>query len=237
MQCLSMASFLFVQNIYAGITITGTRIIFPSNQSSITVQLNNPTDDPAIVQSWLDDGDPLLIPEAESIPFILTPPISQVLPKKGQMIRLIAHGVERLPQDKESMYWFNILDIPAISESEKEQNKLNISVRSRIKLFYRPNKLSVTQEKAFNSVKFQYNENDQTLNIINESPYYLNFDHLSIVNEKNKEDYLEIIVAKPYSEESISIKGGLRPKNIEFGLINDYGAVQKIDRPVEYFKK
>lgn len=237
MQCLSIASFLFAQNIYAGITITGTRIIFPSNQSSITVQLNNPTDDPAIVQAWLDDGDPLLIPEAERIPFILTPPVSQVLPRKGQMIRLIGHGVEKLPQDRESMYWFNILDIPAISESDKNQNKLNISIRSRIKLFYRPNKLTMSQEKAFNLVEFQYNESDKKLNIINSSPYYLNFDHLAFIDKLNKEDYLEIIVAKPYSEESISIKGGVTPKNIEFGLINDYGAVQKFDRPVEYFKK
>ena len=237
MRCVSIATFLFAQNIYAGITITGTRIIFPSNQSSITVQLNNPTDDPAIVQAWLDDGDPLLIPEAERIPFILMPPVSQVLPRKGQMIRLIGHGLETLPQDRESMYWFNILDIPAILESDKNQNKLNISIRSRIKLFYRPNRLVMSQDKAFNSVEFKYNESDKKINIINSSPYYLNFDHLAFINKLNKKDYLEVIVVKPYSEESISIKEGLGTNNIEFGLINDYGAVQKFHRTIEYLKK
>ncbi len=64
---------------FAGVTITGTRIIFPSNQNTVTVQLNNPDDRPALIQAWLDNGDPHQIPEADKIPFILTPPWPKLL--------------------------------------------------------------------------------------------------------------------------------------------------------------
>ncbi|QIO10239.1 fimbrial biogenesis chaperone [Acinetobacter lanii] len=232
-QGISLAIYLISQNIHAGVVITGTRIIYPSNQSSVTVQLSNPGEHPSLIQSWLDDGNPSSIPEAGKIPFILTPPVTQVLPKKGQMIRLIAHKAEQLPQDRETMYWFNILDIPAVEESDKAQNKLNISIRSRIKFFYRPVKLSTTQEKAFKSANVNYDLSKKKIVINNNSAYYLNFQYLRLNADQKKSEYPESILIQPFETQELSPKIEFTPKKIEYGLINDYGAVQNFEKNIE----
>lgn len=92
------------QSLFAGVSITGTRIIFPADKPSVTVQLTNPLTAPALIQAWIDNGDPKVIPEANVIPFILTPPLVQIEPQKGQMIRLLAKETEKLAKDRESLY-------------------------------------------------------------------------------------------------------------------------------------
>lgn len=212
---------------FAGVTITGTRIIFPSNQNTVTVQLNNPDDRPALIQAWLDDGDPHQIPEADKIPFILTPPLAQIASNKGQMLRLIAKDTSALPQDRESLYWFNILDMPASEQVETaEKNKLQVSIRSRIKLFYRPVNLKISQEKAFSSVTFKYNETNKSVTVDNPSPYYVNFYNVSFNPEKENFVYADPLMVAPYSTESFKPKIQFKPQKISYLLINDYGGNQ-----------
>jgi P pilus assembly chaperone PapD len=52
-----------------------------------------------------------------------------------------------LPQDKESLFWLNIKAIPSAS---KQENSLQIAVKTRIKLIYRPAalKASTPEEQA-----------------------------------------------------------------------------------------
>jgi len=212
---------------FAGVTITGTRIIFPSNQNTVTVQLNNPDDRPALIQAWLDNGDPHQIPEADKIPFILTPPLAQIASNKGQMLRLIAKDTLALPQDRESLYWFNILDMPASEQVETaEKNKLQVSIRSRIKLFYRPINLKISQEKAFSSVTFKYNETNKSVTVNNLSPYYVNFYNVSLNPEKENFVYADPLMVAPYSTESFKPTIQFKPQKISYLLINDYGGNQ-----------
>lgn len=212
---------------FAGVTITGTRIIFPSNQNTVTVQLNNPDDRPALIQAWLDNGDPHQIPEADKIPFILTPPLAQIASNKGQMLRLIAKDTSALPQDRESLYWFNILDMPASEQVETaEKNKLQVSIRSRIKLFYRPVNLKISQEKAFSSVTFKYNETNKSVTVNNPSPYYVNFYNVSFNPEKENFVYADPLMVAPYSTESFKPAIQFKPQKISYLLINDYGGNQ-----------
>ncbi len=87
--CLLSLVIFCSQSIFAGVTIDGTRIIFPSNAKSISVQLRNGLSTPALVQTWIDNGDIDQIPNADQIPFVLTPPLSRVEPNRGQIIRII----------------------------------------------------------------------------------------------------------------------------------------------------
>ncbi|MDR2061794.1 MAG: molecular chaperone [Acinetobacter sp.] len=208
----------------AGVTITGTRIIFPSNQNTVTVQLSNPDDRPALIQAWLDNGDPHQIPEADKIPFILTPPLTQIAANKGQMLRLIAKDTTALPQDRESLYWFNILDIPAAEQVESaEKNKLQVSIRSRIKLFYRPVNLKISQDKAFANITFKYNEINKSITVNNPSPYYINFYNVSLNPDKENIVYADPLMVAPYSTESFKPGIQFKPQHISYLLINDYG--------------
>src|SRR5690606_22434537 len=82
---LLLVSTLCSQPLFAGVTIDDTRIIFPSNAKSISVQLRNGVSTPALVQTWIDDGDINEIADADKIPFILTPPLTRVEPHKGRL--------------------------------------------------------------------------------------------------------------------------------------------------------
>lgn len=231
---LAFAGLICTQTIFAGVTITGTRIIFPSDKQSVTVQLNNQETVPALVQSWLDDGNPNTIPEADLIPFILTPPLVQIEAKKGQMIRIIAKNTEELPKDRESLYWFNILDIPPELAGSSEQNKLQVSIRTRIKLFYRPIKLEMNQDKAFKQITFQYLSATKTIKVNNPTPYYINFYDLDLKSEKNNSFvYATPLMVAPYASESFIPKINFNPTKVEFNLINDYGANQFYSSNIE----
>ena len=66
---------------------------------------------PLLIQSWLDDGQEDVDPQALNVPFIASPPVSRVDPKQGLTVRLNWDG-QPLPTDRESVYWFNALEIP-----------------------------------------------------------------------------------------------------------------------------
>ena len=75
---VTLITLICSQTLFAGVIVTGTRIIFPSDQQAVTVQLANPLEVPALVQGWLDNGDSKTIPDANEVPFILTPPLFQI---------------------------------------------------------------------------------------------------------------------------------------------------------------
>lgn len=207
----------------AGITITGTRIIFPSNKNLVTIQLNNPSSMPALAQVWLDDGDEAQIPPAHRMPFIVTPPLAQIGPQKGQMIRILPKNIDHLAQDRESLFWFNVLDIPPSLENN-EQNKLNISIRSRVKFFYRPYNLNMSQTEAFKKLDLKYSQHTKELTINNPSPYFINFFSIKYTHSnQNKIDNSAYMIA-PYSTLKINPQISFKLSEIKYGIIDDYGA-------------
>ncbi|PLM40663.1 pilus assembly protein, partial [Klebsiella quasipneumoniae] len=95
----------------ASMVIDGTRIVFPGDKKEIAVRATNVGETPSLTQVWVDDGRVQNRPEKDSAPFIVLPPIVRIEPGKGQSWRLVFNG-SRLPQDRESLFWFNLLDIP-----------------------------------------------------------------------------------------------------------------------------
>ncbi|MCC3264159.1 fimbria/pilus periplasmic chaperone, partial [Paenibacillus polymyxa] len=69
--------------------------------------------------------------------FIITPPLFKLSPTKNNVLRIV-NTSDALPQDRESVYWVNVKSIPARSEDAENKNVLQIAVRTRLKLFYRP---------------------------------------------------------------------------------------------------
>lgn len=95
---------LATSNASADIVISGTRIIYPQSSKDVVVNLDNHGTKPLLVQTWLDDGRDGVNPEELKLPFIITPPVSRIDPKKGQSIRITYTGTP-LPQDRESLFW------------------------------------------------------------------------------------------------------------------------------------
>lgn len=73
---------------FANIVVNGTRVIYPEKNNETVVQLINNGNDPALVQSWIDDGDIDSTPETANVPFLLSPPVVKVSGNAGQQLRI-----------------------------------------------------------------------------------------------------------------------------------------------------
>ena len=79
----------FSSSSIADIVISGTRVIYKSDQKSVNVRLENKGNNPLLVQSWLDTGDDNAEPGSITVPFTATPPVSRIDAKRGQTIKLM----------------------------------------------------------------------------------------------------------------------------------------------------
>ncbi|EOF4706732.1 molecular chaperone [Klebsiella oxytoca] len=146
---VAIVTFSMVSSAFADIVITGTRFVYQEKEREVTVKIDNVGEKPALAQVWIDAGDPNATPETAKAPFTITPPINRINGGKGQTLRMIYTG-ESLPANKESLFWLNVLEIPATKKDNK--NQLKMAVRSRIKIFYRPQGLTGSANQAGKSI-------------------------------------------------------------------------------------
>ncbi|ALP58412.1 fimbria/pilus periplasmic chaperone [Pseudomonas aeruginosa] len=76
--------------------------------------------------------------ERDDAPFITIKPLTLISPNGQQMLRVL-HAGQSLPEDRESLFWLNILDIP---RNPRQADTRKFAIRQRLKLFYRPARLS-----------------------------------------------------------------------------------------------
>lgn len=170
---------VFAGRVEAEVTITGTRVIYPAASKEVTVQLTNHGSVPALVQVWLDGGDMDASPDQIKVPFNVSPPIVRMESHKGQVVR-VAYTKAPLPADRESLFWFNLLEIPPKAGPEASENLMQFAVRTRIKLIFRPSNLSAAQAlEAPKQLQWTLhageNGKPSVLRATNPTPYYVNF--------------------------------------------------------------
>jgi chaperone protein EcpD len=126
----------------AGIVVDGTRVVYPATKREVTINIRNPGATPSLVQAWLDAGDPNAKPGESKVPFVLTPPLFRIDPTKVQSLRLV-YTHDALAQDRESLFWLNVLDIPPRAAVNSDlPNQLELAFKHRMKVFFRPRGLA-----------------------------------------------------------------------------------------------
>jgi chaperone protein EcpD len=167
----------------ASVTIGGTRVVYPLDQREVTVKLENDSAAPSLVQVWIDDGHPDAKPGEIKVPFVITPPIFRMDPKKSQTLRVIYSG-EAVPTDRESVYWLNVLDIPPKADNKDGANTLQLAYRTRIKVFVRPPKLAGKPEEAPAQLSWKVTAapdgKGEALSVSNPTPYYVSFSEVDV---------------------------------------------------------
>lgn len=226
----ALCVFMAMPLAHAGVSIDGTRIIFPANSKSVNVQLRNIYDTSALVQAWIDNGDPKKTPKADEVPFVLNPPLVRIEPKKGQIIRIIPLDTSKLAKDRESIYWFNILDIPPSDPKLADKNHLSFTVRTRVKLFYRPTQLAIKADTAQQNLQFKLDRSSNSLNIVNSSPYYITVLQVESGGKNAINSSEDALMIEPFSNHSLNnFKPDQTTKKISYEIVNDLGAVQKFE--------
>ncbi|UAN50826.1 fimbria/pilus periplasmic chaperone [Serratia sp. JSRIV002] len=214
------AAALFSAHSLASVVVSGTRVIYPSDAKEVSVKISNVGPSPVLLQSWIDNGDANAKPAAIKVPFVLTPPMNRVEPGKGQTLRISYTG-GTLPMDKESVFWLNVLEVPAKSQAATGENKLQMAFRTRIKLFYRPKGLEGNANDAAKAVTWSTQGGKVQAN--NPTPYYVSFVNLSVNGKK-----LDNAMVPPRSNLALNLPGNAGSK-ISTSFVNDYGAVIPID--------
>lgn len=209
-----IALLMTAQNCFAGgVALNATRVIYngAKKEASLTVQNHNQKEE-FLIQSWIDD-----IHGSKKTPFIITPPLFKLDPQKNNVLRIV-NIEDTLPQDRESVFWINVKAIPAKSAENEDKNVLQIAVRTRLKLFYRPKGLQGDVLGAMKQLRFSRSGNQLIVN--NDSAFNLTFNRFS-VNGKSIER-AGMVLAK--GALNIDVPGGVGSANkVEYTIINDFG--------------
>lgn len=230
-----------LQLAHASVVITGTRVIYPADQREVNIQLTNNGSNPALVQAWVDPYTELGAPKSEvkeqDIPFILSPPVFRINPKEGQTIRLMYVGND-LPQDRESVFYFNVLDIPPSPSGEQAENYLQLAINSKLKLFYRPSAVSKNLNKLKDELRFSLvEESGYQLKVDNPTGVFFTLVDLKFYAADNSVAGPEIGMLDPKSSRSVAISKDKsfisQASHLEVNYIDDYGAKRKITYPLD----
>ncbi|WP_235334901.1 fimbria/pilus periplasmic chaperone [Pantoea anthophila] len=228
----SLLSLFIFQSAFASVVMTGSRIIYPSEKKSIDVQLRNNDGFPYVIQAWFDNGDNQSTPATGKAPFIVTPPTFRIAAKDGQVLRIFFTGGNSLPQDRESVFYFNFLQVPPGNISGDKGNQMMVLLKNRLKIFYRPTDLKISASQISEFLKFS-SISPSGIKITNNSPYYVSLTKVAVKNRAAKDTAPMI---SPFSSVEVPLiekKSSKSIQGIEIGLVNDYGATVTYEYPIE----
>ncbi|AZE49299.1 putative F17-like fimbrial chaperone [Pseudomonas chlororaphis] len=217
---------LFAVPSHAGISLNGTRVVLAGPKKEASILVLNDESAPIMIQSWIE---PFSTSTDQDVPFALTPHLKRLNGNARHQLRVLYQGLG-LPADRESVFWLSVQEIP---QKSKDENILQIAVRQRIKLFYRPAGLPGDVDQAPSRLQWRMvpKGGKPGLEIRNDSAFHISF---GTVNVKSGSNIYSVpaTMLPPYSSQSFVIEGAssLAPggaTKIEFESINDDGvAVQ-----------
>ncbi|MGE8323675.1 MAG: molecular chaperone, partial [Pseudomonas sp.] len=192
---------------------------------SSSIIVANPSTQAFAVQSWVnteaDDG-------TTAVPLIAAPALFRLDPGSEQTVQ-INRIPNDLPKDKESLFYFNVQEIPQVHE--EQTNNLTIALRTRIKLFYRPAELPGSPEEALKTLQWsvQKNNGKAQLFVHNPSPYHYTFKHVQVghLNERKSVEAPEMVApgsTRAYDLPTQALTPGMQ---VFFTTISDYGGTTR----------
>lgn len=166
----------------AAILLPNTRAVFDGSRSDLLIRLGN--EGPAErVTVWVDEGDQNTPPETSQAPFAVSPPVVRVDRDAQRPVRIVRLAQAKLPEDRESMFWLNVRGVPeGAARPASDQGQMAVTVRARIKLFYRPPGLAGGPGQAPEALRWQWQQGasggEPTLVIHNPTPWYVSLNAL-----------------------------------------------------------
>jgi len=159
---------------HAAMQLDRTRLVVTEADGSAIIQVQSKDPLPLLLQAWVDAGAEDVADESKNesedesrdesedegkgekararltppdAPFITDPPVLYLNPGQRRALRVLSvDAPDTLPAERESLYWLNVLEVPALAPAsaapQTANHRLHMSVQSRLKLFYRPRALA-----------------------------------------------------------------------------------------------
>ena len=199
----------------AAVTLDRTRIIFDGNQQSTNITIRNDNaEQPYLAQSWLENaaGKKLV-----TGPIVTTPPIQRMEPQSSSIVRLsTSPEIAKLPQDRESLFYYNLREIPPTST---EAGVLQIALQSRVKLFYRPEAIVAESKKEWTN-QLTLTQSAQGYQLNNSTPFHITVIGFGNSKKFSEETGFEAVMIAPKSTHTFKSAKLTTP---HLTYINDYG--------------
>lgn len=218
---------------HAGITINGTRVVYPADQREVSLSMVNDGKETRLIQAWIDEGDASVRPETSKAPFLITPPMARVDPGKGQTLRIMFTGAD-LPQDRETVFWLNVLEIPPKPKagSDHAENYMQLAVRSRMKLFYRPTGLQGSPDSAADQASWRIVQDAKgyTVECTNNTPFNVSFSDITFKGSTPVQSVNKGGMCPAMGKTTTPVAGTPDASNkLVVTVINDYGGFNEHD--------
>jgi len=227
--------FALLLDAQASVVIAGTRVVYNAKEREVTVRLSNEGQLPALTQVWLDKGDASAAPASIAVPFTVTPPISRIDPGKGQTLRIF-HTGEPMPQDRESVFWLNVLEVPPTSKNQADANKLQLAFRTRIKLFYRPGGLAGSAGEAPAKIEWRLQRRNGQAFLVAHNPtaFFVSFASMELAGEGKPAKFEQGGMVGPGETQEFALTADVPAASltVHYQAISDLGGPLAGDSPL-----
>lgn len=199
-----------------------TRVIALESDKETSIKLlNDDKNSDYLVQSWIEDQSG----NDKNLPVLLTPPLFKIgAGREGKLRMVILPG--KVPQDRESVYWLWIQEIPPVSKVQG--NQLQVAIRTRVKVFIRPATLKEKSADTITQLQWQVAQEGGKSWLIAKNPteYYASFSELSVTaggKPVTLADKNTMVPAK--GETRYALPAGVAGKagTLNYSAINDFG--------------
>jgi len=188
----------------ASIAIPGSRVVYEEARGWERMALQQVGKTPGVVQVWLDQGDANAAIDPAGALFELMPVVSRIDPGRRQIVHIERIG-EHLPQDRESLLWLNVLEIPLVpgqgGNAQPVYQPAAEGFRARVKFFYRPKGLSSSPALAHQSLRFSLGhtlaDGRIEVRVINPTPYHITFMDVALRDTPNAAPLAEFDAKRP----------------------------------------
>lgn len=207
----------------AALALDRTRVVLNGAEKSISLGVTNQNKTlPYLAQAWVEDVNGKKI----SDPLVALPPVQRIEPGAKSQVKVQATaGLNLLVQDRESLYYFNLREIPPKS---KEQNTLQIALQTRIKVFYRPASLEVDQNSQPWQEQVTLTREGDHYVVHNPTAYFVTIAAAApSVTAEPVKDFEAVMIAPKGSEPMKASVAGLG-SNPVLTYVNDYGGRPKL---------
>ncbi|MCD9496802.1 fimbrial chaperone [Photobacterium carnosum] len=209
----------FSQSAFAAFILNGTRFIYDEGRKNISFEISNESKETYGGQVWIDN---VLIPK-EDVAFVPMPSFFKVEGGQTQVVRIM-NITDKLPKDKESIFWLNVQEIPPVNKDQN--NVMVVAVNTQVKLLYRPTTIIKGRENAESKMTLKKEGSSYVLN--NPTPYYFAVTELKVNGKAallSKELSNNLGMISPKSSTLLSGVKLAPLSKVIIGAIDDYGAL------------
>jgi len=202
----------------AAIALDRTRVIFDGSVQSVSLSVSNQNKQlPYLAQGWLEDEQGNKIQS----PLTVLPPVQRIEPGKPSQVKIQAlPAAKMLPQDRETLYYFNLREIPPKSD---KPNSLQIALQTRIKLFYRPAAIAPERNAAPWQEQLTLSKQGDKFIVNNPTPYYVTIVDAATRKGVEGAKGFEPFMVPPKGNTPLTVSAASVGGSPVLTYINDYG--------------